>query len=204
MSEFDDRIKELKARAQKSLGIEASAATKRRIEDRLHLVAQELVLEWVVGDRRFENQSQQTEHWLARLYEEVFSDEQPEANRIYARFGMPLPRSQYVARLLLARRSAQWRAAARAEAQTTLENVEAKSLEARKSKSASSQRFELSISPGGYDQLVVLYDFMASALSGPNRPAPPKRLPSSPSLIWFSITAEAVLALLELMRKETK
>lgn len=67
MSEFDDRIKELKACAQKNLGIEASAATKRHIEDRLHLVAQELVLEWVVGDRRFENQSQQTEHRLARL-----------------------------------------------------------------------------------------------------------------------------------------
>jgi hypothetical protein len=58
--------KELKAGAQKNLSIEATAATKRHIENRLHLVAQERVLEWDVGDRRFENQRQLTEHWLTR------------------------------------------------------------------------------------------------------------------------------------------
>ena len=74
--------------------------------------------------------SQQAEYWLARLYEDIFIDEQPEATRIYMRFQMPLPRAQYIARLMLARRTAQWRKAAREEVLRTLQRVEEKSKEA--------------------------------------------------------------------------
>lgn len=76
---------------------------------------------WVVGEKRFESQSQQREYWLSRFYEEVFIDEQPDATRIYERFGMSLPRAGYLSRLLRARRIAQWRHAARLELKRQLE-----------------------------------------------------------------------------------
>ena len=201
MAELDERLAALLARARASLMIEASDAATQRIDARLQAVAAELALEWITGERRFENQSQQTEHWLARFYEELFTDEQPQPTRIYARFGLPLPRSQYVSRLLLARRTNQWRDAARREVLTALESVEARSKEAGKDKATKTQRFELSLSRGGFEQLVVLYDFMVGAISGQNRPAPPKQNPSPGSLVWFSVTAETVLGLIELLRR---
>jgi len=109
------RLNALLERGWQSLGVEASREAKERLQARLLTLAAELVLEWIVGERRFESQSQQTEYWLARVFEEILPDEQPEATRIYTRFGFPLPRSQYLARLLLARRAARWREAARRE-----------------------------------------------------------------------------------------
>jgi len=202
MPEPGRRLAALLERAKGSLAIEASDATKRAIDERLQTVAAEIALEWITGDRRFENQSQQTEHWLARLYEELFADEQPDPTKIYARFGLPLPRAKYLSRLLLARRTSQWREAARREVLTALESVEAKSKAAEAGKAAKTQRFDLSLSRGGFEQLVVLYDFLAGAVSGQNRPAPPKHNPSPGSLVWFSITAETVLSLLPQLRKE--
>jgi hypothetical protein len=196
-----DRLDALVTLAQERLGIEASGPSRKRLSDRLRTVAAELALEWILGERRFESQNQQMEHWLARLYEDVFSDEQPEASRIYARFGLTLPRAQYVTRLLLARRSAQWRDAAKGEVLAALESYEAKSIDARKAKTAQTQRWEMSLSRGGYDELVVFYDLMTSRIAGPNRPSPPKRTPSSSSMIFFLITAETTLAILELVRK---
>jgi hypothetical protein len=200
MTVADERLADLLERARKSLAVEASNTAHALLKDRLQSVAAELALEWIVGDRRFESQSQQTEYWLARLYEEIFTDEQPEATRIYTRFGLPLPRSQYLARLLLARRSTRWRTAARNELVAALEAIEAKAVAAEKAKSAQTQRFDLSLSRGGYDELIVLYDFMAGSIAGQSRPSPPKRIPSSPTLVWFSLTAEAALGLLKYLR----
>ncbi|MEZ5853029.1 MAG: hypothetical protein R3D68_20535 [Hyphomicrobiaceae bacterium] len=195
-------LDKLLARATSNLSIQTSDASASLVRRRLESVAAELALEWIAGERRFESLSQQTEHWLARLYEELYRDEQPEATRIYARFGLPLPRAAYLTRLLLARNTGQWRDAAHREVLNSLNNVETKAQDAANAKAAKTQRFDLSLSRGGYEQLVVLYDFVARTTPSQDRPAPPRRNPSSGSLIWFSITAETALALLVILRKE--
>lgn len=201
MTDASERLDALVARATATLSIEASDEARIRLEARLRTVAAELALEWITGERRFENQSQQTEHWLGRLYEEIYTDEQPDAGRIYARLTLPLPRAQYLARLLFARRTVHWRDAAQREVLGELTRVESKANEAEKMKSASTQRFDLSLSRGGYDQLIVLYDRLAKSMVGKERPAPPRKMPSSATLTFFSLTAETILALIKLMRE---
>jgi hypothetical protein len=72
----DDATKALVDRAQAALKLDASAAAQRLAKANLERLASTLLLEWLVGDRRFESQSQQTEYWLSRFYEEIFIDEQ--------------------------------------------------------------------------------------------------------------------------------
>lgn len=196
-----DRLEELLAKATANLGIEATEASKVRLQAKLRDIAAELALEWITGERRFESQGQQTEAWLARLYEDIYADEQPQAPRIYARFGLPLPRAQYLVRLLLARRTAQWREAARKEVLDCLAGVEAKSEAAIKKDQGATQRWELSLTRGGFEQLMIAYDFMAPETVGQTRPSPPRRLPSSPALTWFTIAADTTVALLAFLRK---
>src|ERR1700733_7875312 len=105
MADTDTRLSDLLTRARSNLATDSSLDAQKLINAQLQAVAAELALEWITGERRFENQSQQTEHWLARLYEVLYPDEQPDATRIYTRFGFSLPRAQYLARLLLARRA---------------------------------------------------------------------------------------------------
>ena len=192
------------ARAKAALAIEASAAAKARIDSDYEGLCVDLVSEWILGEKRFESQGQQAEYWIARCYEALHRDEQPDPARIYARFQLGLPRAQYLARLLRARRSAQWRAAARAELRQALGQVEADARAAAAAGRVQVQRFDLSLSRGGYDELVALYDATAAALTGRNRPAPPSKKPSSPTLTWFSITAETILALLAALPQEPK
>ncbi|WP_192178416.1 hypothetical protein [Mesorhizobium amorphae] len=146
--EADERLSQLLKRAIDNLSLEASEPTRQMLVKRLEKLATELALEWIVGERRFENVSQQTEYWLARLYEDIFIDEQPDATRIYSRLGFALPRSQYLARLLIARRSAHWRQAARKEVADALSQIEKKAREAIEKKQGATQRFELSLSKG--------------------------------------------------------
>jgi hypothetical protein len=202
LPEPDDDLNTLLARAKAALGAEASDASKALIEARLQSVAAGLALEWILGDHRFESQGQQTEYWLARMFEELFPDEQPEATRLYLRFGLPLPRAQYVARLLLARRSAHWRQAARKEVVAALESFEAEARQAAKGNASQTVRYDISLSRGAYDELVVLYDRLVGHIAGQDRPSPPRRAPSSPTLVWFSVTADGVLKLLDMIRKE--
>src|SRR5262245_2363287 len=117
----DDARKILLDRALAALSTGASATARKNLKSNLEKLAATLILEWVVGDKRFESQSQQTEYWLSRFYESIFVDEQPDATRIYERFGISLPRAGYMTRLLRARRGGQWRQAARAELKTQLE-----------------------------------------------------------------------------------
>jgi hypothetical protein len=126
----DDARKALLERAQALLSTDASPVAKKNIKSNLESLAATLLLEWLVGDKRFESQSQQTEYWLSRFYDSVFVDEQPDATRIYERFGVNLPRAGYLARLLRARRAAQWRQAARAELKTQLERYKDRAEEA--------------------------------------------------------------------------
>lgn len=194
------------ARARAALAIDASPASRARIESGYEALCVDLVSEWVLGERRAESQGQQAEAWIARFYDALHSDEQPDANRIYARYQLGLPRAQYLARLLRARRSAQWRAAARAELRRVLESVEPRAREAAAAdpRQDQTQRFDLSLSRGAYDELVTLYDSVAAAVTGGERPAPPAKRPSSPTLMWFSITAETILALLDALRREDR
>lgn len=192
------------ARAKAALEIDASPASRKRIEAGYEALCVDLVSEWVLGERRHETQGQQAEAWIARFYDALHGDEQPNANRIYARYQFGLPRAQYLARLLRARRTAQWRAAARAELRQVLERAEADARAAAETGRAQVQRFELSLSRGGYDELVTHYDSIAAAIAGGDRPAPPAKKPSSPTLTWFSITAETILALVDALRKEDR
>ena len=202
MAEANERLADLLGRAQKNLSVGSSETARNMLDQQLTMVAAELALEWIVGERRFESQGQQAEYWLARLYENIFIDEQPEARRIYDRFGFPLPRAQHLARLLCARRSAHWRSAAQREVFTALQGIEADAKIAQQQEAGRTQSFDLSLSRGGYDELIVRYDLLAAQADGRARLIPPKRLSSSPSLLWFSIKAETALAILNLMRKE--
>lgn len=194
------------ARAKAALAIDASPASRARIESSYEALCVDLVSEWVLGERRHESQGQQAEAWIARFYDDLHSDEQPDPARIYARFQLGLPRAQYLARLLRARRSAQWRAAARVELRRVLESAEVRARAAAAADPRQDQtlRFDLSLSRGAYDELVTLYDSVAAAVTGGDRPAPPAKKPSSPTLTWFSITAETILALLDALRREDR
>jgi hypothetical protein len=203
MAEDADR-RDRAARARAALAIDASPASRARIESGYEALCVDLVSEWVLGEHRAESQGQQAEAWIARFYDALHSDEQPDTNRIYARYQLGLPRAQYLARLLRARRSAQWRAAARAELRQVLERAEPDARAAAEAGRAQVQRFELSLSRGGYDELITVYDTAAAAVTGGDRPAPPSKKPSSPTLTWFSITAEAILALLDALRQEER
>lgn len=202
MDEISKRIDALLSRARESLVLETSEMTKRRIDDHLRDLAAELALQWITGERRFENQGQQLEHWLGHLYENLFVDEQPNPARIYARFGVPLTRAQYVSRLLFARRKNQWRDAAVREVKAALESVEVKAKDALIEKAGKTQSFDLSLTRGGFEQLIVFYDLVAGSSREQNRPEPPKRIAGSGSLAWFSINAATTLRLLEYINTE--
>ena len=202
MADVDADLQGLLGQARASLAADASKESTALIDARLEAVAASLALEWITGLRRFESQGQQMEYWLSRIYEALYPDEQPDATRLYVRFGLPLPRAQYVTRLLLARRSAHWRDAARQEVFHALEAFEKNAAAATKAGAGQTTRYEINLSRGAYDELIVIYDRMIGHLAGPDRPSPPKRAPSSPTLVWFSISAQGVLALLGQIQKE--
>ena len=202
MSDIDAELKDLLVQAKARLMVDASDKAKGEIDGRIEAVAASLALEWITGVRRFESQGQQTEYWLSRIYEALYPDEQPDATRLYTRFGLPLPRAQYVTRLLLARRSAHWRQAARTEVTTALETFEKNAREAIKAGAGSTAFYKLSLSRGGYDELVVVYDRMVSQIAGQDRPSPPRKEPSSPTFVVCTLNALGLIALVERVRKE--
>jgi len=195
-------VSNLLARAQGNLSVDASDEVKKRIDEKLREVASELALEWISGERRFESQSQQIESWLARLYEELFVDEQPTPARIYARFGLPLSRSQYFSRLLFTRRAGHWRDRARQDLKEQLRSFKDKAERAIHEKRGKTQSYEMSLSRGAFEELVPLYDRLADVASGEDRPAPPKRIPGVGTFVRCSITAEVVLALINELTKD--
>lgn len=197
-----DRVSQLAAIAQEKLALDASAASAALIKDKLQLVAAEMGLEWLAGVKRFENQSQQAEHWLSRLYDELYPDEQPDGGRIYSRLDLPLSRAQYLARLLLAHNTSRWRDSAREEARVTLEGLRAKAAKAAGDKRGDTQFFDLSLTRGAYEQLIVRYDQMVSQSSAADRVAPLRRKSASGALVWFTISADAILRLLPTLKTD--
>ncbi|MGY3129333.1 hypothetical protein ACVWZM_000015 [Bradyrhizobium sp. USDA 4501] len=193
----DEARKALLERALALLATDASPAAKKNLKSNLESLATTLLLEWIVGDKRFETQSQQTEYWLSRFYDGIFVDEQPDATRIYERFGLNLPRSGYLARLLRTRRASQWRQAAREELKVQLERYKARAEEAKKEGQGHVTEFDVSLSPGAADEMRVVYDRLAAFVAERERPKPPKAKPSFGNSRWLAVPAETLLSILE-------
>jgi hypothetical protein len=193
---------DLRAQAVGALKQGASAASQATIDRSFDGLCVELLSEWILAEPRPESQTQQVEYWMGRVYDDLIVDEQPEPTRIYARFALSLPRAQYVTRLLRARMASTWRTAVRDELRTCLERVESKANQAAQAvpSQGATQRFECSVSRGAYDELLVLYDAAAATATSGERPAPPRAMPSSPNIAWFSLSAETVLLLLATIR----
>ncbi len=200
----DKTYKALLARAKASLTTDASPAAQKNVEDILERLMSELVLEWLLGEKRFESQSQQTEYWISRFYEAIFNDEQPDPTKIYARFGLSLPRAAYVARMLRARHAAQWRAAARKEVKAQLTRHKKSADEAKKEGRVHVIEFDLSLSPGAADEMRVIYDRISEFANDKERPRPPKPKPSYGASRWLSMPAETLLLILERIDAEAK
>jgi hypothetical protein len=193
---------DLLRRAIAALGIDASQQSREIIDRHLESIAAELFLEWMTGERRFDSQSQQTQYWLSKLYEKVFTDEQPDAGRIYERFGIPLPRATYLARQLRVSRAAHWRKAARAELLAQLTRHKAAAEEAKAGEIAHITEFDVSLSPGAADELRVRYDRIAEFDPREERPRPPRGKPWFGGPRWLAIPAITLLAILETLSQE--
>jgi hypothetical protein len=180
-----------------ALTTDGSSLVANNATTKLDMVAAHLLLQWIVGAARFDSQSQQTEYWLSTLYDEIFTDEQPDATRIYERFGFSLPRANYLARLLRARRAAQWRLAARVELKAQLERRRKDAEQAQEAKQAHIQEFDISLSAGAADELRVIYDRIAQFAAEHERPKPPKARPSFGNSRWLGIPAETLLLILK-------
>jgi hypothetical protein len=196
----DEARKALLERAIAALSTDASTAAKKNLKANLEDLASVLFLEWLVGDRRFESQSQQTEYWISRFHETIYVDEQPEATRIYERFSVSLPRASYLARLLRARREGIWRQTARNELRTQLERHRAAALEAKKEGQGHVTEFDISLSSGASDELRVVYDRIAAFVPERERPKPPKIRPSFGNSRWLGIPAETLLSILDVLK----
>lgn len=202
MAQDEKRREQLLARAKAALGQDASPEARKAIEVGLEKLAAELALEWLLGESRFESQSQQTEYWLSRFYEDLFIDEQPEPTRIYQRFGLNLPKAAYLARLLRARRSAHWRQAARRELRAQIERHKPAAIKAREAKQAHVTEFDLSLSPGAADELKVVYDSIAAFSTEKERPRPPSLKTRFTSARWLAVPADTLLLILDKLAAE--
>jgi hypothetical protein len=195
--ELPPRFIELSQRAAAALSTDASEVSQQRLAKNLNLLAAQLMLEWLTGDKRFESQSQQTEYWLARFYDEIFSDEQPDAARIYSRFGLTLSRSAYLARLLRARATATWRSAARQELRNRLADKRESAQREKDEGQSSIIEYDIGLSPGAADELRVLYDRLTASMGDSEQPRPPKAKPSFGGLRWLSVPADTLLQILQ-------
>ncbi len=193
----DDELKGLLERAQEALASDASPASVKAIKGKLETLATTLFLEWVVGDKRFESQSQQFEYWLSRLYDDVFPDEQPDATRIYERFGIGIARASYLARVLRAQRTGQWRKQARTELKNQLQRKKSDAEKAEKAGTAHVQEFDVGLTQGASDEMRVLFDRLSGEMSESERPRPPKLRPSFGNTRWWGIPADTLLLLLK-------
>lgn len=195
MDEPPSDLERLLDRAKAKLGTDASPATNKLIQDRLKDLSTILMLEWLVGDQRFEKQSEQTEYWLSRIYDELLTDEQPDGSMIYERFGFSLPRSDYLARLLRARRMANWRRSAISELSAKLE-VFRNNAENTPNDQVDAADFELLLTPGAADELKVIYNRIALSQSSDVTLPPPKYKPTFSKFRFILIPCRTLLEVL--------
>ena len=197
----DDELRGLLQRAQEALTLDASAASLKAIKSKLETLSTTLFLEWLLGDKRFESQSQQVEYWLSRLYDELFTDEQPDPTRIYERFGIGIARASYLARILRAQRTGVWRGQARLELRSQLQLKQADAEKAKKVGMGLVQEFDLGLSQGASDEMRVLFDRLSASPPQSERPRPPKVKPSFGNLRYWGVPAETLILLLEKMEE---
>jgi hypothetical protein len=201
MSE-DDGYEQLLVRARTVLSAQATSDSNANLKSRLEQLASALVLEWIVGERRFESQGQQTEYWLFRFYQDIFKDEQPDATRIYERFGLGFARAAYLARLLRARRTAHWRAAARAELQQELNRYRERASADEERGRTHIQEYEVNQSPGAADELRLIYNQICETSGGRERPKAPKPRSAFGNSRLLAIPAETLLLILGRLQAE--
>lgn len=194
------RLTTLTERAFSALCTDATPEAVEALRGRVAQFAAELLLEWLTGDKRFDNQSQQLEYWVSRFYDEFYVGEQPDAARIYARFGLSLPRARYVAGLLRARGATAWRSAARQELRLRLQarQAEAQSLQRQTPEQADVQDYEIGLSAGAADELRVFYDRLVAMAGNGAQPRPPK---FKQSFGGHKILAVPALTLLAVLRQ---
>ena len=195
----EPKIDALLAQASAALKQGASDAAAQAIDEKLKDLAASLALEWLVNERRFESQGQQTEAWLARLYEEIYTDEKPEAGRIYGRLDLPLARSQYLARQLRTRQAARWRTTANAEVLKQLAAFSARASEAVKAKRPDAS-FEFRLSKDGVDALMAAYDRSVDGADG--KAYPPQIKSRSPAWTFVAVTAASLPILSQAIAKD--
>lgn len=194
---IDDSLKDLRDRALETLSSDASTPAVKALKAKLETLSSVLFLEWLLGDNRFDSPTQQTEYWLSRFYDEVYTDEQPDASRIYGRFGIAIARASYLARMMRAQRMGLWRKQARAELKTQLQRQKARAEEVLKGDKGSLQEFDVSLSLGAEDEMRVLYDRAAAFVPERERPRPPKPRGGFGNSRWWGVPADTLLLLLK-------
>jgi hypothetical protein len=174
----------------------AADATKALCE-----LSTRLFLDWLLNEKRFETMSQATEHWVATVEERLFPDEAPNPTKLYNRYALSLPKARYLARLLLARRSAHWRAGARRELLARLREFEADARRAERERP--SQEFDCVLTRPAYEEFQVLYEEARVAPVNPNRPIrPPKVVSSFVQEVTVRVRCQVVVALIELLPQQ--
>jgi hypothetical protein len=176
---------------------EAAAA---RAANRAATLAVDLFLEWALNERRFERIGQMNEHWIALIEQAFFPDSEPDPNKLYERYALSLPKAQYVARLLIARRTAVWRARARKELRSRLEDIRADAEAAVKAKSLS-QPFDVILSRGAFDEFASAY---SRAFEWPKTPlSQPHRRSSFGNQIVVELIAQVVVEVIKVLNAQS-
>lgn len=163
-------------------------------------IATDLFLEWLLNERRFETMSQATEHYVAKVEEKLYPDDPPNPTKLYERYSLPLSRARYLARVLLARRSARWRNGARRE---LLARLDEKSVDALAAEAAGrvSQEFDCVLSRPAYDEFQVLYEW-ARANPAENRPlTPPRVISTFVQEVTVRIRCQVILVVIDVINQ---
>ncbi len=211
---LDEMLAELTEEAVRNLSRGADDETSARVKADLPKIAAILALEWITGDRRSETISQQTQSWLTFLYERLYTDEEPSAADIFARFDLPLSRAQYLARMLPAQFSQE-----RAEQGEKLDRQRAQSAsdEARgelgrafephvqdiTDANARQKPFDIAVSRAAYDELLAIIDLQETG-AGAELLRPPQRTASTPARIYFTIRGYTLLRVLDALNGDSR
>ncbi|MFK0206322.1 hypothetical protein [Agrobacterium sp. NPDC090283] len=163
-------------------------------------IAADLFFEWLLNERRFETMSQATEHYVAKVEEKLYPDDPPNPTKLYERYSLPLARARYLARILLARRSARWREGARRELLAKL-NEKRVDAEAAEAAGRLSQEFDCVLSRPAYDEFQVLYEW-ARANPVANRPlAPPRVISTFVQEVTVRIRCQVILVVIDILNQ---
>jgi hypothetical protein len=110
-------------------------------------------------------------------------------------------KARYLARLLLARRSAHWRAGARRELLVRLREFESDARRAEHERP--SQEFDCILTRPAYEEFQVLYEEVRGAPVNPDRPIrPPKVVSSFIQEVTVRVRCQVLVALFERLQQQ--